>query len=278
MGPPSRPLDKPTDMNELSDVLAGSGVDLKEEEAALYHFNNVSHQQNGTVIAANPVPAFTSSGLNGTTMSMFPIQGTFNTLSQNMPGDRASFFGAGTFNQPAVQYQSIEERADEELARAQRRKAERRQYHLNDPFLYAATIQRSLSKQSHYLQVTIPKSGLFSSNYQSVQPTQLIVAGPDKNEVLTTVRGQDLIHSDAPLAEIITLLSLATQERLRAVVEDTATLAKARRAGSHGIVPLDFLGIAIGNGSGESANALPTQGDNAIPLGANPLKRTYVDL
>ena len=35
MGPPSRPNDKPTDVADLSDVLAGSGVDLREEEAAL---------------------------------------------------------------------------------------------------------------------------------------------------------------------------------------------------------------------------------------------------
>lgn len=35
MGPPSRPNDKPTDMNDLVDVLSGSGVDLREEEAAL---------------------------------------------------------------------------------------------------------------------------------------------------------------------------------------------------------------------------------------------------
>lgn len=36
MGPPSRPSDKPTDINDLGDVLAGSGVDLREEEAAMF--------------------------------------------------------------------------------------------------------------------------------------------------------------------------------------------------------------------------------------------------
>ena len=39
MGPPSRPNDKPTDMTELADVLLGSGVDLREEEAALMRGN-----------------------------------------------------------------------------------------------------------------------------------------------------------------------------------------------------------------------------------------------
>lgn len=44
MGPPSRPSDKPTDMNELSDVLLGSGVDLREEEAALMNRRNATQQ------------------------------------------------------------------------------------------------------------------------------------------------------------------------------------------------------------------------------------------
>lgn len=47
MGPPSRPADKdkPTDMNELSDVLAGSGVDLREEEANLVRINNSTQER-----------------------------------------------------------------------------------------------------------------------------------------------------------------------------------------------------------------------------------------
>lgn len=44
MGPPSRPNDKPTDMNELTDVLLGSGVDLREEEAALMNRRNATQQ------------------------------------------------------------------------------------------------------------------------------------------------------------------------------------------------------------------------------------------
>lgn len=44
MGPPSRPNDKPTDMNELSDVLLNSGVDLREEEAALMNRRNATQQ------------------------------------------------------------------------------------------------------------------------------------------------------------------------------------------------------------------------------------------
>ena len=36
MGPPSKPVDdRPVDVNDLGDVLAGSGVDLREEEANL---------------------------------------------------------------------------------------------------------------------------------------------------------------------------------------------------------------------------------------------------
>ena len=275
MGPPSRPTDKPTDMNELSDVLAGSGVDLKEEEAALYQFNNSSHAQNNVPITSTVTTAFNSTGPNGPVAGMFSALGNFNTLSQNIAGDRASFYGAGTLNQPVAPYQSIEERAEEELQRAIRRKAERRQYHLNEPFLYAATVQRSLSKHSHTLQVTIPRAGLLTSTNQSGRSIQLAVAGPDKNEVLTTLKGQDLLYQDAPLVEIITILSLAAQERVRTVVEDTATLAKGRRIGSHGVVPLEFSDLAVGNGLPESVTALPTPGTSVVSPNANPLKRTH---
>lgn len=44
MGPPSRPSDKPTDINDLGDVLAGSGVDLREEEAAMFKYDSTCYR------------------------------------------------------------------------------------------------------------------------------------------------------------------------------------------------------------------------------------------
>ena len=270
MGPPSRPVDKPTDLNELSDVLLGSGVDIREEEAALV---NRYHQSNANHITNNAGSSFNSSGSNGAGTGIYSAGNSFNMLSQNPAGDRDNFYGGGSFSQPVVPYQSAEERAEEELRRDMRKKAERQQYHLNEPFLSGATVQRSLDKHSHRMQVNHPKTGLLTSNGQQTRPIEIAVAGPDKNEVITTLRGQDLLYENAPLVEFLTLISLATQDRMRAIVEDSAAIAKGRRTGSHGVVPLELADLAVGNGSVESIAALPTPGNSAISPGTNPLKR-----
>lgn len=271
MGPPSRPADnKPTDMNELTDVLLGSGVDLKEEEAALLNrYNPSSQQQHDTSFATTLANSFNSFGSSSSGAGT--LQGG-NALSQNVPGDRNSFYGAGTFNQPPGPYQSPEERAEADRKRANQRKVERRQYHLNDPFLLTGWLQRRITKQANNLHVTVPTSGLLSTK-QTDQSTEVAVSGPDQNEVVVTLRGQELLYHDAPLVEILTLLSLATEERVRALVEDAAALAKGRRIGSHGAVPPDLADLAVGADPFDSVTALPTPGNSAVSPKSSPLKR-----
>lgn len=273
MGPPSRPVDKPTDMNELTDVLLGSGVDLKEEEAALVNrYNNWSQPQTNASFPSDPATIFNSSGVQGSNAGTYSAPRESNTLSQNVPGDRSSFYGAGTFNQPAAHYQSAEEIAEEQRKKALRRKNEIRQYHLNEPFLLASTVIRHLNKHSQSMQVTVPQHGLYS-NPHSQRVQEVVVSGPDKNEVMVALKNQDLLYLDSPLVELLTLLSLATDERMRTLVEDSATLAKGRRTGSHGVVPSDLVDLAIGNGTAESVSALPTPGNSAVSPKSNPLKR-----
>ena len=269
MGPPSRPAaDKPTDMNELSDVLLGSGVDLREEEAALLSRHNTSYQQQPDAsFISNLSNSFDSFGSNNSGPDRY------NVLSQNVPGDRNSFYGAGTFNQPAAQYLPVAQRAESEKQAAIQRKAEQRQYHLNNPFLYAGCVQKRLSKQSHAQQVAIPSFGVLQS--KSSQPVQVAVAGPDKHERIVSLTGQDLLWQDAPLTEILTLLSLAAEERLRTLVEDAAALAKGRRIGSHGVVPDDLAELAVGEGSFETVHASRTLGNSAVSPMFNPLKRMH---
>ena len=272
--PPSRPADKPTDMNELSDVLQGSGVDLKEEEAALLNrFNPSSQQQADSSFNSNLSNSFNSTGSSNSGVGPYTNSNNFPTLSQNVPGDRNSFYGAGTFNQPPGPYQSPEERDAAERKRGTRRKAERRQYHLNDPFLYAGWVQRRIFKQAHTMHVTVPSTGLLNSTSQAGRPIEMAVAGPDKHEILTVLQGQDLLYQDAPLVEILTLMSLATEERMRGFVEDAAALAKNRRVTSHGVVPPEFSDIAIGDAAPESVPALPTPTNSAVSPKSNPLKR-----
>lgn len=273
MGPPSRPVDKPTDMNELTDVLLGSGVDLKEEEAALVNrYNNASQPQTISSFPSNPATFFNSSGLQGSSAVPYTAAHNFNTLSQNAPGDRNTFYGAGTFNQPATHYQSAEDIAEEQRKKALRRKNEIRQHHLNEPFLMASTVIRHLNKHSQSMQVTVPQHGLYS-NPHSQRVQEVVVSGPDKNEVMVALKNQDLLYLDSPLVELLTLLSLATEERMRTLVEDSATLAKGRRLGSHGVVPSDLVDLAIGSGTAESVTELLTPGNSAVSPKSNPLKR-----
>lgn len=256
-------------MNELSDVLISSGVDLKAEEAALLNqFVAPGKQQAETSFSTNLSNSFNSFESN---FSGGYIPSNVNVLSQNVPSDRSSFYGAGTFNQPPGPYQSQEDRAESDRKRANKVKLERRQYHLNTPFLFAAWLQRRLTDQAHKNQVIIPTTGLLSSTNQSGQ--EVAVAGPDKHELIVTLKGEDLLYHDAPLVEILTLISLAAEERVKAVVEDAATLANGRRIGSHGIVPADLTDLAVGGEAFESVTALPTPGNSAVSPKSNSLKR-----
>ena len=273
MGPPSKPppSDKPTDMNELSDVLTGAGVDLKEEEAALTGRYNAPNQYQDTSFNSVLSNSFGSNGSGG---GAYVPNGAYNQYSQNVPGDRTSFYGAGTFNQPTQPYQDPEVRAAEERAKALRRKAERKQYHMNDPFLFGGTLHRRLEKQARSVQVMISQAGLIKPE-NSRKSTQMIVAGPDKQEMLSTLTSQPLLALDAPLTEMLTLLSLATQERIRGFVEDAAAIARGRRIGSNGIVPADLKDLAVGDGVAEEVDALPTPGNSVKSPKSAPLKSTH---
>ena len=264
MGPPSRPAaDKPTDINELGDVLAGSGVDLREEEAALLAYGRPVQQRQDPVYGGNSFNSF------GPTYSV-PWG---NSYTSNVPGDRNSFYGAGSFNQPAAPYMSAEDIAAADLKRALRRQAEIKSYHLNDPFLFGGSLSRRVLIQAQKLQVQVPQKGLFNNvNAQNV-PHKLYVHGPDKNENLRMVTGESLLSTEGSYVEILSLLSLAAEERLRGLVEDAATLAKGRRIGSHGIVPIELADLATGEGATETANGLPTPGNSAVSPKTNPLKR-----
>jgi len=271
MGPPSRPSDKPTDLNELSDVLLGSGVDIQEEEAALRNRNS-AQQQHDTSLISQLATSFNSTGSGSPQNPSLPPRFDYNHYSHNVPGDRNSFYGAGTFNQLAKPHQDPEEWAKKAREQADRRKAETRQYHLNEPFLYTGPLHRRVDKQIrlHHLSTNI--NGHYKPNGNK-QPTQVRVFGPDKHERLEVLTDQHLITSDSPLVDILALLSLAAGERIRDFIEDAAALAKSRQIGSQGVVPVDLQDLAVGDGKAETVPALPTPSNSAVSPKTNPLKR-----
>ncbi|KAI4242610.1 MAG: hypothetical protein LQ352_007202 [Teloschistes flavicans] len=265
MGPPSRPVDnnRPTDLNELSDVLMGAGVDLREEEAALQSRQNQD----------NPVNLY---GPAGSTSAANPHYNSYNTYSRNVPGGADTFFGAGTLSQPAVPYKSADDMLEAERKSAQRRKKEIEQYHLGKPFLFSLRVQRRITTKARGERVVSPQQGLYHP--QAHQEVKSIVYGPDGHEKLVVLKDQDLLNHETPLGDMLALISLAAEERIRGLIEDAAALAKGRRGTSHGIVPIELRDLAEMNGTAETATGLPTPDNSAVSPKANPLKRSYSEV
>lgn len=265
MGPPARPVDKPTDINDLGDVMAGSGVDLREEEAALLSsFTKAGQQRHNTGYGPN------STGNYGPSYQ-YPKT---NLYGQNLPGERDTFYGGGTFNQQPAPAQSAEEIAAESQKRALRRKAEISSHHMNRPFLDGGSVRRRLARQAAGMQVTVPQAGVLTSQ-PGHAPRQIALQGPDRNEVIRLVQGEDLLQLDATLGDLLALISLAAEERMRNLVEDAATLAKGRKIGSHGIVPDDLADLVNDTVTSEAVSGLPTPGNSAASPSHNPLKRMH---
>lgn len=263
MGPPSRPADKPTDMNELSDVLVGSGIDLKEEEAALLgRFNLPSQRQAVATTYGTSVNTGAPMGYN-----------TFNILSQGVTGDRFGPYSTATSSHQTAGHPIIQDSAEYEQKRAIRGRAEKIQHHANDPFLMTSWVQQRLWHAVKREGIARSNPGMAKFTNHAAGMNAISNPGLDINGLLSTSKGQDSFSHDAPLMEFFTLISLAAKERLRGLVEEAATLAKGRRMGSHGVVPLEFTELAAGPEDFGSVPALQTPGNSAVSPKSNPLKR-----
>lgn len=282
MGPPSRPVEKATDMTELADVLVSSGVDLREEEAALTNpYLNSSQLNVNTSFTSNNASSFNSATSNGSSASTLSPGNNFGQLSHNVAGGKDTFYGGGTFNQPAAPYQASEAFAEEQRKKAARRQAEKKQYHLNDPFLFTGSLKRKVFACADANHARLPMDGVYSPQRNARQPMLPVeVTAPDGTTVVAT-KGQSFVYPDAPMVDIFALLSLATEERIRSVIEDAAALALGRRVGSHGVVPPEWSDLAVGNGA-EPATAIFTPArsgwESAVSPKTNPLKRTILHI
>ncbi|KAH8699170.1 hypothetical protein BGW36DRAFT_396734 [Talaromyces proteolyticus] len=227
MGPPSRPAEKPTDAADLTDVLAQSGIDVKEEEAYLTQSYSAPQaaprsQPPGlnTSFVSNPsTPGTTSAGasfdMSQSRITPTQEQQVYPPYSEDAP-----------YNQPTYE---------------ETRAARRAQYHLQEPFLFTKVLEQKIQKRGFELGVRVPTEGLFHPMPGSRQPIE--VTGPDGSS--TVRRGHTIVNQEgAPFVDIISLMSLCCEERLRGVIEYSASLAKSRRAHSHGIVPVEWKDLA----------------------------------
>jgi hypothetical protein len=230
----------PRENDDISDVLTGSGIDLKAEEEAL----SQSYRNVGT--------SFNNSQGSRSTVSP---HGSFNNWSQ--AGTHGAFQGTGPLSQPVTQEQQEAElvRKHAEAARAL---AETAQTPLSDPFLYASTLRHKLVKKAYDNGVQVNLEGLFDKIPDVPQNvTRASLDGPN-GESIVKLQADSLLTQNTPLVEIISLVSLAAEDHLRTILEDAFTLAQGRRQTSHGIVPPNLADLArVGEGT-QTTTAVPT--------------------
>lgn len=245
MGPPSRPVDKATDIRTLEDPLAGTGVNLDEEERNLTNSTFYS-QQNA------PSVAFGSQG--------------FATSSR---GNGLSFPGSSG-------HQNGYEESAEEL---QQRKQDERdfragrwaQHSLWDAFLQGDPVQSRLDKLAYQNGIESPKEGLFYATKGQRRPQTTRVVGHDDSSQIID-RGQTILSTESGdiLSDMMKLIILATKDRITGLVDHSARLACERRYHSAGRIPTQWKTLAI-----TPRASPPGSGPAKSPEGAQSLKREF---
>jgi hypothetical protein len=285
MGPPEKPkLDKSTDINDLSDLVVAAGVDLKEEEnylAATYR------NQHATQTSTASTSFNTSQGSSST----ISPDSSFALWTQ--PSIRPQYNHGGSHAlpvaQPAVSFQTYEESIRARHRDAARRQSELRAKHLNDPFLRANTVRERMQKYVYSWQVRV---------HDPSKKTEAPRREPESNASGRSLRLGDgsalvvakmaTIGQDEPVTDMLALISLAAQERVRGLLEDAYVAGRARRYGSTGIVPPEFLDVVTASAASEkttvvaeslTGTAWDAMPDSAIsPMTVVPPKRKSMGL
>ncbi|KAF1947529.1 hypothetical protein EJ02DRAFT_365073 [Clathrospora elynae] len=208
------------DVNNISDVLTGSGIDLRAEEDNLLH-NYRSSQGSGATASPHT---------------------SFNNWSQQ--GNHGAFQGTGALSQSFSKEQHEAEflRKHEQAARILNEAA---QQPLTDPFLAANVLRHRTAKRAYEYGVQVNVDGLFDKIPDKTPRdiTRTTQAGAN-GEQIVGLEAASLLNQNAPLVEILTLLSLAAEDRIRTLVEDAFALSQGRQNTSHGIIPPQMLDIA----------------------------------
>ncbi|KAK2783427.1 hypothetical protein FQN53_009190 [Emmonsiellopsis sp. PD_33] len=241
MGPPSRPVEKATDTAELTDVLASSGIDVREEEEYLTHaYGAPPAPQQPPRIQTNLSTSFTSLPSAGTTIS---AGNSFAEPSQQKPAPSQGPYYTPTSSgaEPTV-LQPPAPAAEDEKLRQDSTASRREQYHLQAPFLFTALVEDRIQRRAHDLGVRMPAQGVYRP-FPGRAAGPVEVTGPDGSSVVRT--GKTLLTQDAPLGDILSLISLSCEERLRSVIDHSLALANNRRANSHGVVPIEWSDMAL---------------------------------
>lgn len=230
MAPPQRPAERTKDDENYEDVLAGTGINVEEEERNLARPDYYSHN------------SFQNSYPNR--QNNFGHQPPpFGLMAPNgvIPRPQAGTAHVGLPEpSPEEKQQRIEARADWDAAR-------RSQNPLWDMFLYGGTLNDRIRKISLRERLLDPQSGVLVNTQRTGPPP---IARVNGLEGATRVidRGQAILDSENKgqrLSEIMKLICLATKTRMTGLLSASARLSMERRQHSQGRVPTEWEDVAV---------------------------------
>ena len=265
MPPPPRPArpdrEEKIGAEELGDSLFGSGINIKDEENYLHNMYHNRHQAPDVSFGSSATggqqqqsgTSFGSSTLSDGNSNSFQMLTQGTSFSQ----DSASGAFAGTLGATLSQEEvAVEQRRKRE--RAARAQAERQQHHLNNQFLQCNNVRKRMDRLARDVHVMLNMTGVYirqpdyNDGAQSQAKTSVAVNGAGSEGVVAVKeepRPESVLNANTPFEQILSLLSLAAGERIRGLLDEAHTLARARRYGDQGrLVPPEFSDIANGEG------------------------------
>jgi hypothetical protein len=233
MGPPSKPVEKEAANDDQMDVLANAGVDLRAEEnfAMSFHTGSFGSQ-----------PTFSRPGMN--TIG--------HGFTQFTPADSSSFYGAGPASQLGTptdkesQDQLMKRSAEVAWAEAAHRLAVSRQHELNRPHVNVGAVWIKMDRIAKENGLVLNTDGGKMPKFKlpSEFPVEVNVQAIPTPDGAMAVTTGGFLPKETALADQLALMSLATNQRIRILLEETVALVKGRRTGSHGVVPGDWVDVA----------------------------------
>ena len=284
MGPPPQPVlhdgeemvkgDKVTDVTQLQDVINAAGVDVTAEENYLANtYRNVR------------TFGYQNESFGSTSSATISPNTSFSQLSQSLNGHPA-LHGIGPSSQPSQSQEAIERELKRKHETAARVHAETTQDHLKSSFLLLNVIRHKIHQRAYENGVVLDLAGLFDP-VQTLQPSaaspyspNTTVMGGQNGTGIVSAKAHALLQPNANIADMLALVSLATNERVRSLLEDAYGYSRGRRANADGVVPPEWSDLALGDGENAttavSDSITNTPWDQA-PISAvsptNPLKR-----
>lgn len=246
MLPPSKPVSAKEMEYDVTDSLAGTGVDLRAEEQYMAELYGGSFAQE----------ARTGFGANAA-------------------GSKGSFYGAGAANRPAEKTNLSQEEFEAEAARkawedAAQRMSVVKANEILSPFLIIPNVHARADKISKEyglnLNLDLKNSnpaGKMRAPVEYPPPKVTVSTKVTPDGAVVTTSGSLLPH-DAFLVDQLALLSIATKHRLRELLEDVNMAAITRQTTSHGEIPPEWSDVSAPLRTG--LESLPVDAANADSL------------